>query len=128
MTNSSPTQRHPFIYFTSTSQKYIVTQFLLGHCIHNLSPEDRIKKNEDFANCPIRFLDEPCLSNLDYEDSNFRENRFKYRNKSTMMKKLRDAASSKTKKTVIVLLKERKKGCCENTLITKSMIFVYLLD
>ncbi|PHU00638.1 hypothetical protein BC332_30425 [Capsicum chinense] len=41
----------------------------------------------------------PC--NFDYKDVGFRENRSKYQNNLTIMKKLRDAASVKRKKTVV---------------------------
>ncbi|KAF3658176.1 hypothetical protein FXO38_13341 [Capsicum annuum] len=58
--------------------------------------------------------------NFDYKDSDFRENRSKYQNDPTIMKKLRDAASAKGKKPAVAISKGKKKGSCEKRTITRG--------
>ncbi|PHT87664.1 hypothetical protein T459_09770 [Capsicum annuum] len=47
--------------------------------------------------------------NFNFKDVGFHENRSKYRNDLTIMKKLRDAASAKGKKTVVAISKKKRK-------------------
>ncbi|KAF3653268.1 hypothetical protein FXO37_17066 [Capsicum annuum] len=61
------------------------------------------------ASTPIEVDVEFVPGEFDYEDSDFRENRYKHRNDPTMMKKLLDAVNSKGKKTIVVVSKRRRK-------------------
>ncbi|KAF3626484.1 hypothetical protein FXO38_29231 [Capsicum annuum] len=64
----------------------------------------------------------PC--NFDYKDVGFRENRSKYQNNLTIMKKLRDAASVKRKKTVVDISKEKGKKVVKRDPLPKGMKYV----
>ncbi|KAF3644756.1 hypothetical protein FXO37_21311 [Capsicum annuum] len=64
------------------------------------------------------------LSNFDYKDVDFCENRFKYRNDPTIIKKLRDAASAKGKKPAVAISKEKRKEVVKRDPLPKGMKYV----
>ncbi|KAF3683707.1 hypothetical protein FXO38_00667 [Capsicum annuum] len=64
--------------------------------------------------------------NFNFKDIGFHENRSKYRNDLTIMKKLRDAASAKGKKTVVAISKKKRTEVVKRP-ITKGMGMKYVI-
>ncbi|KAF3677582.1 hypothetical protein FXO37_04755 [Capsicum annuum] len=62
--------------------------------------------------------------NFDYKEVDFRENRSKYQNDPTIMKKLRDAASDKGKKPAVAISKGKRKEVVKRNPLPKRVKYV----